>query len=110
MNGQHVYIGVQNNQWMNAFELLIAMKDDRDPEHISVATNIEFEKVDVATILPDDSRIHVDKECLQRLVDQLWALGIRPTSAEDTRPLVEAKNQHIEDLRKIVFKLMGDLK
>lgn len=44
-----------------------------------------------------------DKTFMQELIDELWNLGIRPSNAKVSNDLIEAKDQHLEDLRKIAF-------
>lgn len=39
-----------------------------------------------------------------RLMDALWACGVRPTNNIDANPVIAAKDAHIEDLRKVAFK------
>lgn len=44
------------------------------------------------------------RETVQSLMDQLWRLGLRPTEGHTSGAVVQAKDKHLEDLRKIVFK------
>ena len=46
---------------------------------------------------------------LQELMDSLWDTGIRPSSDRviDNSPILDAKDAHLSDLRKIVFHELG---
>jgi len=39
------------------------------------------------------------EERMQRIMDDLWAGGLRPRDFVDTKGIVDAKNEHIKDLR-----------
>lgn len=45
-------------------------------------------------------------EACQKLVDQLYALGIRPSKIQYDSPVVLAQQAHIDDLRRIVFDVL----
>ncbi len=46
---------------------------------------------------------HLSMEAAQQLMDQLWRCGIRPKDAEGTVGTLAAKEEHIKDLRKMLF-------
>jgi hypothetical protein len=46
-------------------------------------------------------------EACQKLVDQLYALGIRPSKIQHDSPVVLAQQAHIDDLRKVAFEILG---
>lgn len=52
--------------------------------------------------------MYLSKDSLISLMDELWAAGIRPTEERDASPAVlKAKDEHIGDLRKIIFDKRG---
>ena len=44
----------------------------------------------------------------QRLIDQLWECGLRPTEGTGSAGQKAAMESHINDLQKIVFALIGE--
>jgi hypothetical protein len=47
------------------------------------------------------------KEEIQGLMDNLWAIGIRPSNGEGNAGQLGATEKHLEDMRKIAFKGLG---
>jgi hypothetical protein len=43
------------------------------------------------------------EEDVQQLFNDLWAVGLRPKTPDEYK----AKDEHINDLRKVTFKLLG---
>lgn len=39
----------------------------------------------------------------QNLIDALWQAGVRPSGKWDIDPVLEAKNENLEDLRRIIW-------
>lgn len=46
----------------------------------------------------------LSSEMAQQLCDNLWRIGFRPSRAQDASPVIEAKQQHIDDLRGVLRK------
>jgi hypothetical protein len=44
---------------------------------------------------------------LQHLFDSLWQLGFRPPQHDPSGEVIQAKNQNLDDLRKILFHQLG---
>lgn len=43
---------------------------------------------------------------MQHLMDEMWSMGIRPTKNEPSTSLVKAKDEHIKDLRRVLFDVL----
>jgi hypothetical protein len=95
---------------------------------IRAVENIDMDCIDVAFIKKEDGQKYagriawepietfpvgtratfsVDSQSahpLQRLVDDLYACGIRPTAAKGSAGQLDAVNRHLEDMRTLVFK------
>ena len=63
----------------------------------SVLTNFTMESIDPCQSAPYSARIECSREGIQRMFDDLWALGYRPSEKfqEFTSPSME----HIKDMR-----------
>ncbi len=54
--------------------------------------------------------ISLGREEIQELMDDMWQAGLRPSSTSSATDLVEAKDQHIGDLREFMRDLMKKVK
>jgi len=43
----------------------------------------------------------------QRMMDELWRVGVRPTQGEGSAGQLSAVTRHLEDMRTLVFKTNG---
>ena len=48
--------------------------------------------------------LELNPEAAQRLVDELWASGLRPSRHTDEASKIDAVQYHLEDMRKLVFE------
>ena len=51
--------------------------------------------------------VRLSEEAAQRLMDQLWIAGVRPSDGEGNIGQIGAVKAHLEDMRKIAFKKLG---
>ncbi len=90
--------------WHAAVEILVTARD-ADGIRQAVATNLTFETItDGAMIEPT---LRLNYEAAQTLMDDLWQAGLRPTEGTGSAGALKATERHLEDMRKIAFKLMG---
>jgi hypothetical protein len=69
-----------------------------------VGKNIVMEKIQEGESLSEPTLFIPDQfETIQKLFDQLWNIGFRPTENKDNE---SALKYHLEDMRKIAFTLM----
>ena len=54
-----------------------------------------------------DPTFRLSREAAQVLMDDLWNSGMRPTEGAGSAGAFRAVENHVSDLRKIVFKQMG---
>jgi hypothetical protein len=54
-----------------------------------------------------DPTVRLSNDAAQVLMDDLWNSGIRPTEGAGSAGAMRAAERHIEDLRKIAFKVIG---
>jgi hypothetical protein len=57
--------------------------------------------------VPIEPTFRLSMQSAQQLIDDLWHAGLRPTAGKSSEGLVEAKQQHINDLRTILFQEHG---
>ncbi len=62
--------------------------------------SVEFEDVELFT---DDSPVlDMSEDSAQELFNQLWSLGFRPVSEDGNVGMLQATQDHLSDMRKIV--------
>lgn len=68
----------------------------------SVATQIIFKTLDEGTYV--DPILRLETNDAQKLMDELWQCGLRPTEGTGSAGSLAATERHLEDMRKLVFK------
>lgn len=48
-----------------------------------------------------------DPESMQHLFNSMWERGFRPTGPVKQDAIIEAKDEHLQDLRKLLFTTLG---
>jgi len=64
--------------------------------------DIIFEQVEEG-IEPPFEPVRLEPEAAQMLMDSLWMSGIRPTEGAGTAGSIRAVENHLQDMRAIVF-------
>ena len=64
--------------------------------------NVSGEDADSAIEIPP--LLDLTKDELQKWMDELWTLGIRPSNGSGDGNAIEAIRYHLQDMRKLVFK------
>jgi hypothetical protein len=80
----------------------LALFDD-DFRHI--ATNIEFSPYKEGTIANDS--LQLTQTEAQRLMDELWTCGLRPSEGSGSAGAVAATQEHLKDMRRLVFESLA---
>jgi hypothetical protein len=70
-------------------------------EKFTVAQPVSFVEVDDDQITQPMLEIH--QETAQRLMDELWNVGFRPTQGKQSEGQVAATERHLDDMRAIAF-------
>ena len=71
---------------------------------INVATKLDVEKMPEGSIL--DPLLQIDVNQAQRLMDDLWECGIRPSEGSGSAGSLAATERHLADMKKIAFSLL----
>jgi len=94
---------ISHNLSLAGYQVLIFNKDINTGQQSSGV--VTFEEIEAGAYTPPT--LFLCKEELQFLMEELWALGIRPENSIDVKNIINAKDSHIDDLRKIAFKGLG---
>lgn len=57
---------------------------------------------------PTPATFSLSLDAAQKLIDQLYAIGLRPSKMEDNSPVIGAMKEHIADLRRMAFPTATD--
>jgi hypothetical protein len=92
-------IRLQRGHWGSGYDVILAKPNSEN--HISIVSNVEIESVGVDRII--DPLLSLTKNNAQLLMDDLWEAGIRPTEGTGSAGALKATQDHLTDMRKIVF-------
>jgi hypothetical protein len=70
-----------------------------------LARPLTFEAYPEDTYIADRT-MRIEPDEAQRLMDELWACGIRPAAGAGTAGAMAATEKHLEDMRNIAFDLL----
>ena len=91
---------VQREIWSDAVSIRIGVK--REDGSFDVADALVMRTVPIGAITQPCMSLPFD--AAQRLMDELWQAGCRPSQSVGSSGQVEAIKYHLEDMRKLVFK------
>lgn len=102
---------VQNIPWTSEIGFLLFA---REPGVIglqkdSYVTNVEFQALEPGEGIPPGvgPTFRLRAEDAQKLMDELWRCGLRPSEGSGSAGALRAVERHLEDMRSIVGKKLG---
>mgnify|MGYP001247230715 CR=1 FL=1 len=90
----------------NAIDLYAVERGDREGI-MRVGKPVVMEEVDLG--YRTEPTLSLPFDAAQRLMDELWRIGLRPTDYRDTDGEVAAQKEHITDLRKVLDFHLGTI-
>ena len=90
-------IDCQREPWMNGIGFLLSSKGD----YVTGMTITHTEPGEFLSLEPS-FRLNMSES--QKLMDELWACGIRPTEGHGSSGQIGAVEKHLADMRALVFK------
>jgi hypothetical protein len=101
MNGKQIRI-VRDEPWSL---LKVYIKNEVGNKQ-EFANKVVFEEVGEAIYV--DPLMHIGFDAGQRLMDDLWEAGLRPSEGTGSAGALFAVQKHLDDMRKIVFKFIDN--
>lgn len=95
-------VWAERRAWSDSIEVVFGTRDD-DGGMRTVAKPIEFVPVEPHGFVSEPT-LSLRTEDAQRLMDELWRCGLRPTEGTGSAGALAAVERHLEDMRRLVFK------
>jgi len=96
-------VRAEPSAWCRGVQVLIVGRIG--PKRV-VARRLEFVEEDDNPAVAIEPTFHLRLEAAQTLMDDLWACGIRPTEGKGSAGALAATERHLEDMRKIAFRVL----
>lgn len=78
--------------------------DCEDGSKIFSAKPIEFEQRELYEV-DSEPYLEISKHIAQKLIDDLWDCGLRPSEGSGSAGQLAATQKHLEDMRKLLSKV-----
>lgn len=88
--------------WSDAIELLVV---DKALNHLAFGHPITFSKVEQPNTAIQPT-VAIDGQAAQRLMDELWNCGLRPSEGSGSAGQLAAVQGHLQDMRALVSKAL----
>ncbi len=91
--------------WSRGIEVLIQVSDRReDGEFLAYAAPLELKRVtrEMKGMVPTPT-FRMDENDAQRLMDELWHIGLRPSEGSGSAGALAATQRHLEDMKSVAF-------
>lgn len=75
----------------------------RDGNKLLVPKEIEWVEQPESLVNPNAAVYSSNRAAAQKLFDDLYALGFRPSDGKNNDAVIKAKDDHLADLRRIIF-------
>lgn len=93
------HINAQREIWSDAIAIRVGLRSENG---FDVAMPVMMVGVEPGAMT--QPMIKLPLEAAQRLMDELWQAGVKPSQSIGSTGQVEAIKYHLEDMRKLVFK------
>ena len=87
--------------WNDGISVYMAIERHND-KRLDVADPLTFTLQEPGAVAAPAFRLAL--EDAQRLMDELWGCGLRPSEGAGSAGAMKAVQEHLSDLRKLVFK------
>lgn len=96
-------IRAQSAPWRRGVELYITSDDGR-----TRVQQVILERVEEMSAFRAQPSFSISTDAAQTLMDDLWHAGLRPTEGTGSAGALRAVERHLEDMRTLVFKPIGE--
>ncbi len=100
MTVNQVYVG-PSDFFSKDLNIYLVNQEPSGVKNLVQATKFEKVEGDGLAVKPT---ARMDAQSAQRLMDQLWNCGLRPSEGTGSAGAMQAVQRHLEDMRTLVFK------
>jgi glycine cleavage system aminomethyltransferase T len=93
------HVNAQREIWSDTIGIRLGVRGESG---FAVAMPPTMQVIDPGSLIHPTLRLPLD--AAQRLMDELWQAGVKPSQSIGSTGQVEAIKYHLEDMRKLVFK------
>lgn len=93
------HINAQREVWSDAIAIRVGIRNESG---LAAAMPPKMETIVPGAVIEPMLRLPI--HAAQRLMDELWQAGVKPSQSVGSTGQVEAIKYHLEDMRKLVFK------
>lgn len=86
-----------------SLRIFMGMAFDDGSHHLYQATNL----LKVESYLEPSPTFTIDIDEAQKLIDELWHCGLRPSEGSGSAGQLASTQRHLEDMRTVAFKKLG---
>ena len=103
-------IGDQNvfarrEPWNDGVQLCFIV--GRTAAHHAIVPNFRAtETLEEGALFPDSAILRLENTLAQKLMDELWNCGIRPSEGTGSAGALAATQAHLKDMQRLVFELV----
>jgi hypothetical protein len=92
--------------WLGSIAIFLRGRTDKgEPANVGPIPDELLEPVPTGTFVESKPALNLTDVAARELLDSLLAAGVKPTETPiDAKGVVAAKDDHIHDLRKIIFE------
>lgn len=83
----------------------LALRDYDSDRPVKVARPVVFEEQDIDQVVVEPM-LKLRQEAAQRLMDELWRAGLRPSEGSGSAGSLAATERHLADMKAIAFGLL----
>lgn len=105
MNRQKIY--AEKSRYSDAVDLILVLRTETGQKFASLSWGTEIAH---GYCPPSDPFVRLDTTDAQELMDELWSCGLRPTEGSGSAGSLAATERHLQDMRNIAFKFLGEEK
>lgn len=98
-------IRAERREWGKSIDLVV-LNFDEGGERRLVAKPLELVGIDDGMMIAEPT-MRMSPDQAQQMMDALWDCGIRPTAGSGSAGSLAATQEHLADMRKIAFDLLG---
>ena len=93
--------------WLGLKFRVAILDVDRANKTVALLENFTMRTVDTDGAVENTRLLEIESEQCQKLIDELWDCGFRPSEGSGSAGQLESVKRHLEDMRAIAFKKSG---